>query len=130
LDLSKRTKAQLRQLLDGDQPIGGFFGVMDSSAAIFERKNDAAIWSSVVDWAKAMHILSVRQLTFPSEELARSHLDIRIAIGKALGLPSILRSNSSYVLGWNVNTSENANKLAKLVDDEKKSGSIDKVAEQ
>lgn len=75
-------------------------------------------------------MLTVRQLTFPSDATAKARLDLRISIAKALGLPSIVNFNNSYVLGWNLDLPDNAIILAKLVSDEKKTGSLKKIAEQ
>jgi hypothetical protein len=130
LDLSQRSKAQLLNLFDGKEPIGGFIGIAESNAGIFERKNDASVLSSIVAWAKSLHVLSLRQLTFPDDATAKSNLDIRISIAKALGLPSIIRFGNSFVLGWDLDLPDNAAKLSKLISDEKRTVSLVKIADR
>jgi hypothetical protein len=130
LDLSDRKKKQLLQLFKGKEPVGGFIGVTEGNAGIFERKNDSAALALIVAWAEGKHVLSVKELTFPSDPSVKSRFDLRMAIAKALGLPSIVSFENAYVWGWNLDLPDNAAKLAKLVNEEQQSGSVEKIADQ
>ena len=130
VDLSFLAKPQLRDLLGGTAPAGGFVGEIESMAAAFERKNDGSDWEGVINWAGSSRALSVRDLAFPGNELAKARVDIRLAIALALGAPSIVSSDSGYVLGWDMTLPAHKAKLQKLVDDAKSSGALSKIADK
>jgi hypothetical protein len=130
VDLSFLTRPQLKDLLQGAVPTAGFLGQVDSTAAAFERKNDGSEWENVINWAGSSRALSVRDLAFPDNELAKSRVDIRLAIALALGTPSIVSAGSSYVFGWDMTLPAHKASLQKLVDDAKSSGALAKIADR
>lgn len=130
VDLSFLTKPQLRDLLEGAVPTAGFLGQVESTAAAFERKSDGGDWESVINWAGSSRALSVRDLAFPDNELAKSRVDIRLAIALALGAPAIVSSGSSYVFGWDMTLPAHKARLQKLVDDAKSGGALARIADK
>ncbi|MGJ4924817.1 hypothetical protein [Bradyrhizobium oligotrophicum] len=130
VDLSFLAKPQLKDLLAGAAPAGGFVGEIEAATPAFERKNDGGDWENVIGWAVASKVLSIRDLTFPGNDLAKSRVDIRLAIALALGAPSIVSTGSSYVFGWDTTLPAHKAKLQKLVDDAKSSGALTKIADK
>lgn len=130
VDLSFLARPQLKDLLAGAAPAGGFVGEIEAATPAFERKNDSGDWENVIGWAESSQVLSVRDLAFPGNDLAKSRVDIRLAIALALGAPSIVSSASSYVFGWDMTFPAHKTKLQKLVDDAKSSGALTKIADK
>jgi hypothetical protein len=130
VDLSTLSKSRLRGLLGGASAVGGFAAQTESNSSIYERKNDAGDWEAIINWMKSFPALSIRMLAFPNNELAKSRLDIRLAIAVALGAPSIVSSGGVYILGWDMTAPEVAAKLTKALSDARSSGPLAKVAEK
>lgn len=130
VDLSSVPKSQVRDLLTGSAATGGFVGRTESNAAVYERKNDASDWEAIVDWARSFKALSVRQLALPSNSLAKSRPDVRLAIALALGTPSVVAFEGSYIFGWDMSPPSVASQLKKIVDDAKSRGPLLKISDK